>query len=107
MNYDRMAALAGSFLLLQGCATGPSEIAADELPLYGHDPLYHTMYSGSDEIFHYFRWNRGVRSGVYKVDRRDLALNGEFQRGTAPNRLVTRDEDGQVELLVLKPAGEG
>jgi hypothetical protein len=85
-------------LILIGCSA-PSAVmtSARDLPLYGVDPLYHTVYVGSDEGFHYFRWSRGLGSGSYIVPRDEIVFDGEFVRGEG-QVFLTRGDDGSIRF---------
>ena len=95
-----MALMLGFFS--SGCATDqPRLVSAGRIPLYGSDPLSHTVYVGSDERYHYFAWSSGLRSGQVKVDRSALALSHEFGRGEG-KAFLTRKEHGKVDVLLLE-----
>jgi hypothetical protein len=93
--------------LVSGCASSrPKLVDADAVPLYGVDPMYHTVYIGSDGQYHYFGWNRGLRSGQVKVDKAHLKLSREFARGTS-TAFVEKTRDGMVDVMILtNPSGE-
>ena len=88
-------------LILSGCSDpGPVETTAADLPVYGTDPLYHTVYVGSDTDFHHFRWSRGKRSGAYLVPREQISFFETFEVGGRSSFLV-RTDDGTLQLLRL------
>jgi hypothetical protein len=91
----------GLVLVLSGCVSSSAKlVSADAVPVYGVDPLYHTVYTGSDERYHYFAWNRGLRGGQLKVDRTQLTLSREFARG-ASKAFVKRTHDGKIDVMVF------
>jgi hypothetical protein len=90
-------------LLVAGCASSRAKIVSpQQLPLYGSDSLYHTVYVGSDDRHHHFMWSRGLRRGEYLVDRSALHLSREFPRG-AGHAFLSRTPDGSVDVLTLAP----
>ncbi|MFN7141106.1 MAG: hypothetical protein ACK4UN_17390, partial [Limisphaerales bacterium] len=96
-NVAALVALLGMTLILSGCVMGPKAVSADSVPVYGGGTLYHTVYTGSDDRYHYFSWNRGWRGGQMKVDKTQLQLSCEFPRGTGFT-FVVRKPDGTVDV---------
>ena len=93
-------------LLTAGCVSSRAKIVSpQQLPLYGSDPLYHTVYVGSDDRYHHFKWSRGLLSGEFLVDRGALHLSRVFSSG-AGKAFLTRTADGSVDVLVLQRKGE-
>jgi len=72
--------------------------------VYGVDPLSHTVYTGSDERYHYIAWKRGLRGGQVKVDREQINLSREFPRG-ASRAFVKEVGDGKIDLVTINKPG--
>jgi hypothetical protein len=86
---------------LAGCAR-TRVIKGADLPLYGSDPLMHTVYRGSDETFHHFALQHG-KSGREVVVRRDeLEIKPEpFPVGSRRHAFITSPRPGLIELVLL------
>lgn len=92
-------------LLAPSCvSTSLKLVSTDAVPVYGTDPLYHTVYTGSDEKYHYFARNSGLRGGQVKVARDQLKLSQEYNRGTG-TLFVQRIADGKLDVIILKKPG--
>ena len=87
-----------SLLLLACTDRSPVKTTAADLPVYGTDPLNHTLYVGSDADFHHFRWSHGKRSGTYLVAREQISFAETFAVGDRSAFLV-RGDDGTLRLL--------
>ena len=85
-------------LLLMGCTSEYKEVHASDLPAYifGVDPLYHTVYVGSDNSFHYVVWESGKSSGKIKVPKSELSLSREFPLGSS-NTFLFKTKDGRID----------
>ena len=53
------------------------DISRSEFVNYGDTPLSHTIYKGSDDIYHYFVWSYEKSSGGWKISKKQLSLNCE------------------------------
>ena len=85
---------------LAGCQ--PKEVTPSEVKCYGADPMFHTVYIGSDEIHHHFVWQNGKISGKWKVKQVDLTLSDTFPLESGNTRFVTRDETGRIDVIGLR-----
>ena len=81
------------------------ETTAADLPLYGTDPLNHTVYVGSDSTYHHFRWSRGKSSGSYIVPLNQISFSETFEVGER-KAFLTRNDGGTLELLRLGSGSE-
>ncbi len=94
--------LIAAAFLLTGCGLmGPVQVSANDLPLHGVDPIQHTVYVGSDEAFHYFRWSHFPKGGEYKVPREEIRFPYEFSRESGRQAFLTRDDHGNVTFHIL------
>lgn len=68
--------------LLAGCVSShPKLVSADAVPVYGTDPGYHTVYTGSDNQYHFFGWSRGLRGRVFSCGEARRPKMGGFRFG--------------------------
>jgi hypothetical protein len=91
--------------LLAICASGCARtriVASGDLPVYGNDPLMHTVYMGTDDRFHHFAVQRGKAGGNVVVRREEAQIKPEpFDTGTGRQAFVKATKPGEIELLVL------
>jgi hypothetical protein len=97
------------FVVLSICSAGCGRtrvVAGGDLPVYGTDPLVHTVYTGTDDRFHHFSLQRGKSGGNVVVRREDATIKPEpFHTNTGRRAFVKAAKPGEVELVVLRPAG--
>ena len=75
------------------------------LPVYGTDPLMHTVYMGTDDRFHHFAVQHGKSGGNVVVRRQEARIKPEpFARNTGRQAFVKRAKPGEIELVVLRLA---
>ena len=85
-----------------GCGV-PRVVRSGDLPVYGVDPLTHTVYTGSDERLHYFRVQDGLYGARIAVNRADADIRpAPFPSGQSRKAFVESAKQGEVKLLVLK-----
>ena len=90
-------------LALIGCASNKFiEVAPDEIKCHGTDPLYYTVYVGSDEIYHYFLWSEGLYSGKWKVRRKNLYLSKTFKHDGTKSVFAVKGGSSGITLIELK-----
>ena len=94
--------------LLAACATGCARtrvVAGGDLPVYGTDPLTHTVYTGTDDRFHHFALQRGKSAHDVVVRREEAMIKPEpFDANTGRRAFVKSAKPGEIELVVLRPA---
>ena len=98
----KLITLALITLIFTSCAHRTKTVTPNEIVCYGTDPLYHTLYKGSDEEYHYFRYSKGKVFGFWKVKRDELELSETFSRNSNQKRFVERDESGRLKLMSFK-----
>lgn len=88
-------------LLIGGCRQ-PSVLSRGHLPVYGTDPLMHTVYLGSDEHYHHFALQKGKSRGIVIVPVADAQIKPEsFALDSSRQAFVKGTKPGAIELIVL------
>lgn len=90
-----------ALLLTASCA---SSAVYDQIPVasfrnFGGTPLNHTVYVGSDALFHYFVWENGKSSGRWKVPKGEMPFKTEWSVGTR-DALLTKDASGKWQPYI-------
>lgn len=100
MKLERIVVLV---LALAGCAGG-RVVESRNLPVYGTDPLSHTIYLGSDDTYHHFFAQRAKGSASrLRVRRDEASIEPEpFPLDSGRHAFVKSAEAGVIRLLVLK-----
>ena len=87
-----------------GCAR-TRVVASRDLPVYGTDPLMHTVYTGTDDRFHHFALQQGKSGGDVVVRREEATIKPEpFNTNAGRRAFVKAAKPGEIELVVLRPA---
>ena len=87
--------------LLTGCQ-GAAIFDSAKLPVYGSDPLMHTMYIGSDAKFHHFICQHGKTSEEMLVRSEEAVIKPKpFDLSSHRDNLVRSTEPGVIHLLQL------
>ena len=89
-------------LIIASCVHGTKTVKPSEVICYGVDPLYHTVYIGSDKNHHYFRYAKGKVNGSWKVKKEDLVLSETFSTNSGSKQFVERNKSGQLVLVNFK-----
>ena len=84
-------------LLLSGCASsGPKLVSTNAIRAAAD----YTVYTGSDDQYHYFTRKQGLRDAEMKVAKAQLKLRREFPRGTNA-KFIEKSADGKIEVIFL------
>ena len=94
--------------VLAGCTAGCARtrvVASGDLPVYGTDPLTHTVYTGTDDRFHHFALQRGKSRDHVVVRREEAQIKPEpFGTNAGRQAFVKTAKPGEIDLVVLPPA---
>jgi hypothetical protein len=89
------------FVILLLAAAGCSSnrvIPASQVKAYGTDPLQHTTYTGTDDQYHHFSWQRDFSRGRWRVPKDETRI----EPPDAASGFVQRVEPGVIHVLVLR-----
>ena len=93
--------------LVATCSAGCARtrvVASRDLPVYGTDPLMHTVYTGTDDRFHYFQLQHGKSGGNVVVRRGEAKIKPEpFDTNAGRRAFVKAAKPGEIEIVVLRP----
>lgn len=91
-------------LFAMGCSN-TRVVSSEALPVYGTDPLMHTIYLGSDAEFHHFALQHGKSASKALVRRADAQIRPEpFGLGEGRHAFVQAVSKGHIQVLVLQRA---
>ena len=91
-------------LLLLTCGCSQARVVSSrELPVYGTDPLMHTIYLGTDDRFHHFTTQNGKAGSHVRVRRDDARIQPEpFALNSGRDAFVRSANEKEIELIVLR-----
>jgi hypothetical protein len=103
-----VARLALAAFILSACASTRSvEVPASEFRNFGDSESKHTVYLGSDEMYHYFHWHDGRSGGNWKIGKAEMGLGFEFPVSEDRSTFVRKNAQGQWEPWANNPHTEG
>ncbi|MEM6798667.1 MAG: hypothetical protein AAF589_04065 [Planctomycetota bacterium] len=95
-------------LIVSGCGQSQDFLVpmpSGDLPVYGTDPMMHTIYMGSDEEYHHFRYQNGKSGGFAVVAVADTQIKPEpFELDSGKEAFVESANPDEITLIVLQGA---
>ena len=86
-------------ITLAGC-NSISTTSPSELPLMGYDPLYHTIYKGSDQDYHYFIVSTGLSSKEYRIPKNEASISPELNELNSKGKFIKEIKGTEIQLLI-------
>ena len=97
----RVVLASALLIFVVGCSSSSIKaISASEFHDYGSAPMEHTLYLGSDDMFHYFAWSSGKASGKWKVMRSEMSFETTWALSEGRDAPVVRGVQGNWQPYI-------